>query len=430
MKRPVVIGLLAAALLFVLAGIGAVLFFAFRGADFGMFDVPLVSATAEESKTIKIDTKKPVTLSVNDDAGDVSIVGADVEAVEIQIVKTGYGSTDARAEEALKGIKFDIKQNGNTITLNYELDGRQTREVNTVDLIITVPTETEVELDNGFGVVDVADLNGDVDISGDFGDVTVKNIEGALVVDNASGEVEISNVDAGSQDVRIESDFGKVTLEKVNGKDINIDSNSGSLNLSNVRATGEIFTGSDFGNITFENGSAASVTVDSNSGVVTLTKVNIRGALVITCDFGDVELAQTKAGSYDIDSNSGGITVDGAKGSLKVHADFGSISIKNAEDVTLDLRSNSGGIDFSGSLGAGPHSVQSDFGSVTLAIPADSALNVELKTDFGSISSDIPITVTLTGDVQKNQQNGTMNGGGEELFVRTNNGPIEITAIK
>jgi hypothetical protein len=55
---------------------------------------------------------------------------------------------------------------------------------------------------------------------------------------------------------------------------------------------------------------------------------------------------------------------------------------------------------------------------------------VELKTDFGSISSDIPITVTLTGDVQKNQQNGTMNGGGAELFVRTNNGPIEITAIK
>lgn len=65
-----------------------------------------------------------------------------MEAVGVQIFKTGYGSTDARAEEALKNIKYDIKQNGNTITITYKLDGRQTREVNTVDLVITVPTET------------------------------------------------------------------------------------------------------------------------------------------------------------------------------------------------------------------------------------------------------------------------------------------------
>lgn len=430
MKRPLVIVLLVLALLFVLAGIGAVVFFALRAADFAVFNVPLVSATAEESKTLKIDTEKPVILNVNDDAGDVSIIGGDVEAVEVQIVKTGYGSNDARAEEALKGIKYDLKQSGNTITFTYKLGGRQTREVNTVDVIVTVPTDTEVEIDNGFGIVDVADLNGDVDISGDFGDVTVKNIEGALIVDNASGEIDISNVDAGSQDVRIEVDFGKVILEKVNGKDITIDSSSGTLNLSNVRATGELFASTDFGNFDFENGSAASVTVNSNSGKVALTKVNIRGMLLITNDFGDIELNQALAGSYDLDSNSGGITINGAKGSLKAQTDFGSIDIKNAENVTVDLKSNSGGIDFSGSFGEGPHSVQSDFGNVTLVIPADSALNVDLKTDFGNISSDIPITVTLTGDTEKNQQNGTMNGGGEELFIRTGNGSIDITAIK
>lgn len=430
MKRPVVIGLLVAALLLLLAGIGAVVFFALRGADFAVFDVPLVSATAEESKTFKVDAEEPVILSVDDDAGDVSIVGGDVEAVEIQIIKTGYDSSDSRAQAALENIQYEIKQNGNTISFVYKLDGRQTREVNTVDLVITVPTETEVEVENGFGVIDVADLKGDVNISGDFGDISVKNIEGALVLDNASGEIQVSNVDAGSEDVRIEADFGKVTLEKVNGKDVTVTSNSGSLELSNVRATGDLFTKSDFGNITIENGSAVSVTADSNSGKVTLTKVNIRGELTITCDFGDIELNQTTANKYDLDSNSGGISVDGVKGELKAHTDFGSITVENGQSVTLDLRTNSGGIEFSGSLGDGPHTIQSDFGGVTLAIPADSALNVELKTDFGSISSDIPITVTLTGDVQKNQQNGTMNGGGAELFVRTNNGPIEITAIK
>jgi len=430
MKRPVVIGLLVAALLFVLAGIGAVVFFALRSADFAVFDVPLVSATEEESKTLKVDAEKPVILSVDDDAGDVSIVGGDVEAVEVQIVKTGYGSSDARAQAALESIQYEIKQNGNTISFVYKLDGRQTREVNTVDLVITVPTETEVEVENGFGVIDVADLKGDVNIAGDFGDVNVKNIEGALVLDNASGEIQVSNVDAGSEDVRIEADFGKIVLEKVNGKDISVTSNSGTLDLSNVRATGDLFTKSDFGNITINNGSAASVTVDSNSGTVTLTKVNIRGELAITGDFGDIELNQTLAGSYDIDSNSGAIVIDGAKGVLKAHTDFGSVDVTNGQNVTLDLRTNSGSIEFSGSLGEGPHNIQSDFGGVTLAIPSDSGLNVDLKTDFGSISSEIPLTVTLSGESENNQQIGTMNGGGAELTVRTNNGPIEITAIK
>lgn len=430
MKRPVVIGLLVAALLLVLAGIGAVVFFALRGADFAAFNVPLVSATAEESKTLKIDAKKPVSLKVNDDAGDISIVGADVETVEIQIVKTGYGSNDARAEEALKGIKYEVKQNGNTITFTYKLNGRQTREVNTVDLIITVPTETSVDLDNGFGVVDVSDLKGDVVTSGNFGDTTVANIEGALSLENSSGEIQVRNVDAGGDNVSIDVDFGKVIVEKLNGKDVTVNSNSGTLDLSNIRATGDLFIKSDFGSITVENGSAASVTVESSSGKVNFTKFNVRNKLTVTADFGDIELNQTLADSYDLNSNSGGIVVDGVKGNLKAHTDFGSIDVLNAQNATLDLESNSGGIEFSGSLGEGPHSVRSDFGGITLSIPADSALNVSLETDLGSISSDIPLTVTLSGESDKKQQVGTMNGGGAELTVQTNNGSIEIKSIK
>lgn len=429
MKRPVIIVLLIVALALACVGIGSVAFFTLRRADFEVFNVPLVSATAEESKTLEIDPEKPVTLKIENDAGEVSVTGGDVETVEVQVIKTGYAATESGAQEHLETIQYDLKQNGNTLTFTYKLDGPQTRQVDTVDFIVTVPTETLVDIENGFGEIAVSDVNGDVDISSSFGDVTVSNIEGALALDNSSGEIEITNVNAGTLNVHIEADFGNITLEKVNGRNITVNSNSGTLNLSDVRATGDLSAGSDFGNLTFENGSAASVTVDSNSGRVDLTKLTIRGKLVITCDFGDIELNQVSADSYDLDSNSGAITVDGAKNEVKAHTDFGSITIENAQEVTLDLRSNSGGIEFSGSLGEGPHSVQSDFGSITLAIPADSALDVDLTTDFGSISSDIPVTVTLDGS-EKNHQEGTMNGGGAKLTVRTNNGPITITAIK
>ena len=75
MKRPVVIILLAAALLLVLVGIGAVIFFT-ANAGFptnNPFDVRNISSELEESKTLKVDTDKPLILNVADDAGDITI---------------------------------------------------------------------------------------------------------------------------------------------------------------------------------------------------------------------------------------------------------------------------------------------------------------------------------------------------------------------
>jgi len=430
MKRPLVIALLVLALLFILAGIGAVVLFALRAADFAIFEVPLVSATAEESKSIKVDTDKPVTLNVNNDAGKVSIVGADVEAVEIQIIKTGYAPTQAGAEEHLQTIKADVTQNGNVITLTYKLNGPQTRMVDTVDFLVTVPTETIVDVEKGSGDIFVSDLIGSVDISSSFSNMTVKNIKGALTLYNSGGDTEVSSVNAGTEDVTIETDFGQIALKQISGQDIKAQTNNGSIKISNLRASGDFFAKSDFASVEIEQSSAGSVTIESQSGSVALTKFNIRGNLTITCDFGEIKLEQAMAASYDLDTNGGNISMDGAKGNLKAHTDFGNITIENADQANLDLRSNSGGIDFNGSLGEGPHRVTSDFGIIVLAIPADSTLSVDLKTDFGNIESEIPVTVTLTGTSETNHQAGTMNGGGADLTVKTNNGNISISAIK
>ena len=435
MKRPIIITLLVLALLLVMAGIGAVVFFAVRGSGFAFIDMPNYSATAEESKTLKVDIKEPVVLTVEDDAGDVTVIGGDVKAVEVKIVKTGNAPTQSRAEEDLKNIKYEIKQEGNQISLLYKLDGIQniqTTHIDNVDFIVTVPTEATVNVDNGFGTAEVTDIQGDVEISNDFGNITAQNIEGAFSVDTSSGEIEVINVDAGDQNVKIDADFGDIKLEKINGKDITITSNSGTLELVNVRATGSFDAKSDFGDVTFENGSAASVTLETSSGHVTLTKVNISGDLLITNDFGDLELNQTMADSYNLTSNSGSITIDGAKNEVTAHTDFGNIVVKNAKNAILDLTSNSGAIEFSGSLGDGPHTLQSDFGDINLALPTDTKLTVDLKTDFGNIESDLPITVTLTGnsDSDKSQIVGSINGGGVQLNVQTNSGGITINAIK
>lgn len=429
MKRPLLIALLVVALLFMFAGIGAVLFYTFeRGGRGYIFDQNLVSATVEEGKILNVEG--PITLKVQDDAGDITITGGESEKVEIKIVKTGYALTQARAQEDLKNIRYQIEQDGNVITLTYDLSRISTRDVDTVDFIVTVPNEVTVDVNAGMGEVNVSGTNGQVTIFNDFGDVNVENIQGAVNVETRGGQVDASLIDAGSENIALSSGFGEVSLEQATGKDMKLYSNGGLLEISDIRASGDIETSTDFGDIFFNNGAANLLTVETKGGKVSLDQLNLHGALTVQNSFGEIELEQVKATSYSLQAGSGSITVDGAQGKIKAYSDFGPIIIKNAENATVDLDTKSGSVEFEGSLGDGPHNIHSSFGEIHIVIPADSVLNVDLRTGFGSIKSEIPITVTLTDTAKGSQQTGTMNNGGSQLTVETENGSISIEVSK
>ena len=434
MKRPIVISLLVIALAFVCLGIGAVVFFTANGGfpTNNPFDVNNVPSILEERETLNVDAEKPVSLRVTNAAGIVTVTGAEVETVEVRVVKTAFDSSQARADREVKNIKYTVEQTGNTITIKYELPKSMNfnNKINTVDFFITVPTATTANIDGSFGDVSVTDISGNVDIANDFGTVTVENVEGALSVSNNSGEVNAESIKAGNGEIDLNSEFGSITLRNANGKDVTLTSNSGRIVLDDVRATGDVTTNTDFGDTTFENGSGDSLSIETNSGRVFLAKIRISGEIKVQDDFGEIELNQVSASSYDLHTNSGSIAADGAKGKLKAYTDFGSINVTNAESVTLDLKTSSGSVEFSGSLGAGPHLVDTDFGEIVLTLPADSKLDVDLSTDFGTIKSDLPITVTLNGSSNSDgdQIVGSINGGGDQFTAQTSSGSVTIHA--
>jgi DUF4097 and DUF4098 domain-containing protein YvlB len=436
MKRPIIIALLVVALLFVLAGIAAVVFFAANGGfpNNSPFDRNNIPSQLEENKTLKVDSKKPIALDVQSAAGAVTVTGGDVDTVQLKVVKTAYDSTQARADAEVKTIKYTIEQNGNNITLKYQLpDSMNFRnKVNTVEFIVTVPNETAVNVDTGFGDVNISGTKGNAELKNNFGDITIQNVEGALSAKTNSGEVSATSIVAGSADISLNSDFGTVSLENANANNITLNSNSGKITLKQVQATGNITTQTSFGSTDFENGSTNALSIGTNSGAVTLTKVKVNQAIKVQDQFGDIELQQSMAGSYDLQTNSGTITVDGAKGKLKAHTDFGSIKIQNAQDVTLDLLTKSGSVEFIGSLGTGPHLVQSDFGGIDLTLPSDSKLNVDLSTKFGKIKSDLPVTMTVNGTSESDgdQIVGSINGGGEQFTAQTNSGSVTVHTSK
>ena len=280
MKRSVVITLLIVALALVCTGIGAVAFFTF---DNGFpannpFDRRNISSTLEESKTLKADTAKPLTLKVTDDAGDVNIIGAEVDTVQVKVVKTAYDSTQSRADEEVKSIQYTIEQTGSTIQLKYELPKSMNfrNKLNTVDFIVTVPNNISVEVNGGMGEVSVANTQGKVVVDNDFGNVTVENVEGELTVHTSSGAVTATSIQAGADAIDLHSDFGSVTLEKANGGNIMLDTNSGSITSKQTRATSKFTANTEFGDVSVADGSADSLSVDTNSGGVSLVRLTIK----------------------------------------------------------------------------------------------------------------------------------------------------------
>lgn len=338
------------------------------GPNWNVFSDDRVSAEASDEQTFTV--SGPASLTLQGLAGKVTVTGGSGDTIQVQTRKVAWGPDAQAAEAELETLRVTMTQAGDALTIIVTEPERVmvAGQTNSVEFIITVPTETAVKVAINFGPVTLSNTVGNADLQTRFGDV----------------------------------------------------------NASDVQAPGDITLRTDFGHIEFQGGAANNLAVKTNSGRVTLTDILLSEIAEVHSDFGGITLTEVDASTYSVTTNSGPITIKGARGAVTAHSDFGDVTVTNAEAVTLDLKTNSGAVTFSGSLGDGPHSAVSDFGRVWLTIPADSALTIDLKTDFGKITSALPITAD--GDLEERWQ-GTINGGGARLTVKTNSGSITLDIL-
>jgi DUF4097 and DUF4098 domain-containing protein YvlB len=400
------------------------------GVHFRGFSPYRVSAKATEEKNLNV--SGPVNLTVENDLGNIDVqTGADGQ-VNIKSEKTAWGSSDADAQAALKELKVIVVQNGDSINISVQQPA-QVDVLNmgpgygSVKFTVTVPKQTSTNLHSSNGNTKLDGTTGNADVQSDFGDVTITNTSGDVLGKSNNGTVTGRNINSDGK-VTFSSDFGSIVLDQVKGLNVSATSANGRIDLTGVQAGQLLEASSQFGDVHVNNSQAGTANVHSSNGAVTLEKLEVSGKITVKSDFGDLKLTGVNAGSYDLTTQNGKIDLDGAQNSVKAHSSFGRVEVLNARNATIDLASNNGDVIFSGSLGNGPHSATSDFGNIKLSLPAASALNAELKTDFGKITSDFSISVN--GDIDDNHWVGNINGGGAVLTAKTNNGNITLQALK
>lgn len=407
-----------------------VVFFSFRNVSLPdvrtwnfQLAIPAVSATADETKTFPVST--PAILEVNNPFGDITVVGTDGKEIKVTTHKEAHGIDRKSAEENLKNLVINFTQDGNSVKIDVpEPEGRVINYTGVV-FTIEVPRETAVTIDTKNGNVEASNLTGNSVLHSSFGSVTIDGLQnGSLTATSENGSVTATGIKSEGQPIELNSSFGQIKLTGATTSALTATSMNGEVSLSKVEVTGPVTVENEFGEVSVDDLSGQSMDVTAKNGGITLTGARIEKSLTVKNDFGDITLNNTLSGSYDLKNQNGSIKLDKAGGSVTASSDFGSIDISNGQACDINLTTSNGSISYEGSLSAGPHILKSDFGSIHLSLPSDSALTVDLETEFGEINNGFEITTA--GNLKEHHQTGKINGGGAELNIKVDNGSITL----
>lgn len=140
-------------------------------------------------------------------------------------------------------------------------------------------------------------------------------------------------------------------------------------------------------------------------------------------------LTVPKQTNLQLESDVGKICISNIDGEIKAETDVGKIKCKEISG-DIDLATDVGEVKVAYCETAPAlrsASIKADVGSINLTVPTDFSATVDATTDVGSISTELPITVT--GKIGKSLH-GTIGDGRSKVSLSTDVGSIKIKQQK
>ena len=252
-------------------------------------------------------------LQIDNFAGRVTVRAGERGEIRMIAVKQGLPGSD------LDRVQVEISEGANGLLIRTRKPA--TLSTASVQLEITVPDSTQLDLHTGAGNTEVRGLRSDVKVDTGAGDVTVADLTGDLDAHTGSGSVTIDGV---SGRIQADTGSGSVRISNVAG---DLDAHTGSGSMEVREATGRVRMDSGSGSLTYEGDPEGECRFETGSGSITLRmpadlnmEVDLEtGSGTITTDFA-VE-GQTRK-----DEVRGSIG-RGDEGSIRAHTGTGSIQV-------------------------------------------------------------------------------------------------------
>ena len=220
---------------------------------------------------------------------------------------------------------------------------------------------------------------------------------GTLIVDTDAGSIEVETHNKNTVEVKVErrgesEDNFKLSISQ-SGNDVIVDGDKESsswFSYGSSKVHFEITVPKEY-----------DVDLDTNGGSLSIE--SLVGEVDARTSGGSIKLGEIK-GNVDVKTSGGSIRVEDVAGEIDAHTSGGSIKVSFSEQPSGDSKLTTSG------------------GSVTAYLHDSVAVDLSAKTSGGSVSSEIDVNGTL----KRNKIEGTINGGGPDLILRTSGGSVRV----
>lgn len=250
----------------------------------------------------------PSLIHVTNAHGDIKILGTDEEKMTVTLRKKIWRRKEEEAKKIADELKINIQKEADKWTISASPDEFRRKNIKT-NFILSVPSSLNVEVENSYGTVDVANVQ-KTDITNRHGESIVSDIFGELSLKNSYRDVEVGNINA---DVYLESHNSDIYVGQVQGK-VHIDHRYGKIHLDDISKDVKV------------EGSHSEIYGEKLVGPV------------------EVESSYKKIALFDVGptkiiGHSCEIEVDGAEEYLDIKSNYGKAKISNLKgDLVVDGR--------------------------------------------------------------------------------------------
>jgi DUF4097 and DUF4098 domain-containing protein YvlB len=344
------------------------------------------------------------TLRVKVDVGSVVVHGGAQQGISY-IVHTRCNTTSEEdAKRQLGSFKVSAYVRGDTAWIVGDWEGRRPHNFSG-EFAINVPREIGlVKIETEGGNVDTTGIAGRVEAESGGGSIHLDDIGGGVHAETGGGSIDAGTI---SGDIGLHTGGGSIEVHHANGK-LTAETGGGSVEIMSASQGASVETGG--GGIEVKQ-CMGKIKVSTGGGSIDLG--DIGGPAEIETGGGSIHLASAK-GHVDAQTSGGGIELYGVP-SARAETGAGGIVVKLVKTGAEPANS----------------SLETSAGDITVYIAPDVAVSVRASVDLGSghhITSDFPdIHIASEGDKwgpRTLSAEGTLNGGGPVLKVRTTTGDI------
>ncbi len=343
----------------------------------------------------------PSLIHVTNSHGDIEILGTDENKITVSLQKKVWRRKEEKAKEIADELEMSIKKETDKWIISTGRDDLRRKNVKTT-FIISVPSSLNVEVENSYGTVDVANVQ-KTDITNRHGETIVSDIFGELTLKNSYRDVEAGNINA---DVYLESDNSSVYLGRVKGK-VHVVHRYGKIHLDDISkdvkiegSHSEIYGEKLVGPVEVESSyrKIALFNVGPTEIIGHSCEIEVEGAekyLDIKSNYGKVKISDLK-GDLVIDGKNLGVygrTIVGEK--IDIKSSYRNIDLAEFSGRTTIILSN-GEVTLSPYPLTHPLEVRGEYSNIKFSWPLGKKYPFEARVKNGDIEWELPVEISIT----------------------------------